>query len=51
MCRIGDRFLWGDEVTCMLWRAETSTLTLVGSEYGDWDDMLAGNIGPYVPDI
>ena len=51
MCRIGDGHLKGDEVTCILWKAETSTLTLVGQDYGDWDDILAGNVGPYTPDI
>ena len=51
LCRVGDRHLKGNELTCILGKAETSTLTLVGQEYGDWDDVLAGNVGPYTPDI
>ena len=51
LCRIGDAHLKGNRVTCMLWNAGTSTLTLGGLEYGDWDDHLSGNIGEYTPDI
>ena len=51
LCRIGDRYLKGDEVTCVLWAAETSMLTLGGQEFGDWDDVLAGNVGPSAPGI
>ena len=51
LCRIGDPVLKGHEVTCLLWEAETSTLLLSGTEYGDWDDILGGNVGPYTPDI
>lgn len=51
LCRRGDKYLKGDEVTCILWDAETSSLMLSGQEFGDWDDVLAGNVGPYTPDI
>ena len=48
---IGVGHFKGVERTGILWKAETSTLTLVGQDYGDWDDILAGNVGPYTPDI
>lgn len=51
LCRRGDKYLKGGEVTCILSDAETSSLTLSGQEFGDWDDVLAGNVGPYTPGI
>ncbi|KAL8639898.1 MAG: hypothetical protein Q9228_003124 [Teloschistes exilis] len=38
LCRIGDSHLEGNEVTCLLWDADTATLWLGGQHYGDWDD-------------
>ncbi|KAI4254908.1 MAG: hypothetical protein LQ352_002836 [Teloschistes flavicans] len=50
LCRIGDAHLKGHDVTCLLWDAETATLTLGGAEYGDWDDILDAK-GKYTPEL
>ncbi|KAL8689237.1 MAG: hypothetical protein Q9218_005045 [Villophora microphyllina] len=40
LCKRGDAHLKGHEVTCLLWDADTATLTLGGVNYGDLDDWL-----------
>ncbi len=50
LCRIGDRVLKGDELSCVLYDGETSTLELGGMEYGRWEELLEG-LGEYTPDV
>ena len=50
LCRIGNREGEGDEVSCVLMKAEESSLTLAGMEYGTWEELLHGR-GEYTPEI
>ena len=49
LCKIGDKYLKGNKVTCLLWDVRTSTLTLGGLNFGDWEEWLSA--GEYIPDI
>ena len=49
LCKIGDAYDRGDEVHCILWDASTSTLTLGGIEWGDFENYLEA--GEYAPDL
>lgn len=50
LCRIGDREGKGDAVSCVLVKAQESSLTLAGMEYGTWEELLQGR-GEYTPEI
>lgn len=50
LCRIGDRDLQGDELSCVLVKAEESSLMLAGMEYGNWEELVHGR-GEYTPEI
>ncbi|KAL9601224.1 MAG: hypothetical protein Q9179_002935 [Wetmoreana sp. 5 TL-2023] len=50
LCRIGDAHLKGHVVTCLLWDGDTPTLTLGGTEFGDWDEILRSQ-GNYTPEL
>ena len=50
LCRIGDRDGKGDAVSCVLKKAEESSLTLAGMEYGRWEELLVSP-GEYKPDV
>ena len=50
LCRIGDREGMGDAVSCVLMKAEESSLTSAGMEYGIWEELLVSP-GEYKPDV
>ena len=50
LCRIGNREGAGDAISCVLMKAEESSLTLAGMEYGTWEDLLHGR-GEYKPEL
>ena len=50
LCRVGDREGKGDGVSCVLFKAEESSLTLAGMEYGNWEELLRSH-GEYKPEL